>query len=112
MISCPDLRVGAAAGRADAAGTATTAATARSGIKRFTESPPVGLDLGGKSVPRSGSGFQRRTGQAVEVPDQLLASAHQVAVLDPAAGHPAVNALHEGAVLAAHLVVEGHQVVD
>src|SRR4029078_13432063 len=46
------------------------------------------------------------------MPDQLLAPAHEVAVLEPARGDAAVDALDEHAVLAADLVVELHQLVD
>src|SRR3989442_8997769 len=61
---------------------------------------------------RKGRVLECRAGQLLEVPDQLLASSHEVAVLDAAAGHAAVDALDELAVLAADLVVEGHQLVD
>src|SRR5213080_4425653 len=106
-MSFPDWRVGVAA---DAAGTATSAAArARTGRKRFTRSPPVGLDLGPENLPRNA---QRFTGELLEMSDQLLASAHQPAVLEAPGGHAAVDALDEHPVLLADLVVEGHQLVD
>src|SRR5665213_4046905 len=53
-ISLPDSSVGGADGRAVAAGTATSAATARIGRKRFTRNPPVSLEPGEerKSTPQ------------------------------------------------------------
>src|SRR5581483_10624722 len=46
------------------------------------------------------------------MPDQLLAAAHQVAVLERPGGDSAVDALDEDAVLEPDLVVERHQLVD
>src|SRR5437763_12804909 len=111
-ISLPDCSVGAAAWRADAAGTATSAATASKGMNHFTRSPPVSFDLGKSSLARSGAGLQRRTGEALEVADQLFAAAHEIPVLEAARGDSAVDALDEALVLGSDLVVEGHQLVD
>src|SRR4051812_17782616 len=106
-MSFPDWSVG---GAADAAGTATSAAArARTGRKRFTRSPPVGLDLGPQNLPRNA---QRFAGELLEMSDQLLAPAHQPAVLEAARGDAPVDALDEHTVLLADLVVEGHQLVD
>src|SRR6476619_4578766 len=93
--SWPGWMVGTAAGRADAAGTAMSAATASNGMKRFTRSPPVRLDLGRMSLSRSDLRFQSRSRQALEMADQLLGAAHQEPVLEAAGGEAALDALDE-----------------
>src|SRR5512140_1805946 len=89
-----------------------SAATASNGMKRFTRSPPVRLDLGRMSLSRSDLRFQRASCEALEVADQLLGAAHQVPVLQPAGGEAPLDALDEHRVLTADLVVEAHQLVD
>ena len=70
----------------------------------------MGLDLEtGKFTSRNA---QRFAGQLLEMSDQLLASAHQPAVLEAAGGDASVDALDEHPVLLADLVVEGHELVD
>src|SRR5581483_9244855 len=51
-------------------------------------------------------------GERLEVADELLASAHEDAMVEHTRRHPPVDALHEAAVLEAHLCVERHQLVD
>src|SRR2546426_9301441 len=104
-ISLPDWSTGGAVVRAEAAGTQTSAATARTGRRRFTRKPSCGLEPGNRSkstaVPPAsliGEGGGR---QLLEVPDQLLAVAHEDAVLEGARGDAALYALDEGAVLEA-----------
>ena len=93
-ISLPACSVGGAAVRADAAGTATSAATASSGRKRFTRDSSC-LKARGESPTLTRASRERGGGELLEVADQLLARGHQDAVLERAGRDAAVDALDE-----------------
>ena len=81
-VSSPGLSVGAAVRRAVAAGIAMSAAIASSGRKRFTRGPPVSLELETDESIADRITLQGSRVRVLEVPDQLLAPTHQIAVLE------------------------------
>src|SRR6476619_2353518 len=91
-----------------AASVETSAASASSGKSRFTDCPPMcRIQPREATLPR-----ERGGGERLEMGDQLLALAHEDAVLDPARGDSALYALDERQVFLSDLLVEREELLD
>src|SRR5437762_8491940 len=91
-----------------AASVEASAASASSGKSRFTEA------LLCVETRREKATLQRESsgGERLEMDDQLLAVAHEHAVLDGAGSDAALHALDEPHILVSHLLVEREELVD